>query len=124
MFNREQMVAEIAKEVVARLQAHMNGGASRHGAAAVPATDGIFETVDEAVKAAAEAQKKVEALSLEDRGRIISIIRGLCESRKQEFGKLELDETGPGPTGSQTSETRDRQERAGRRGHAVRCTDR
>jgi aldehyde dehydrogenase len=96
MFNREQMVAEIAKEVVSRLQAHMNGGTPSAPAAAVAGNDGIFETVDEAVKAAAEAQKKVAALSLEDRGRIISIIRGLCESRKQEFGKLELDETGLG----------------------------
>src|SRR5580692_9951404 len=97
MFNREQMVAEIAKEVVARLQAHMNGGGPTP-VQPVPATgaDGVFETVDDAVKAATEAQKKVGALSLEDRGRIISIIRGLCESRKQEFGKLELDETGLG----------------------------
>jgi len=97
MFNREQMVAEIAKEVVSRLQAQMNGGTSASVQAAGPAgNDGIFETVDDAVKASIEAQKKVEALSLEDRGRIISIIRGLCESRKQEFGKLELDETGLG----------------------------
>ncbi len=96
MFNREEMVAEIAKEVVARLQAHMNGGNA--GAAAAPGAneDGIFETVDDAVKAATESQKKVAALSLEDRGRMISLIRGLCESRKQEFARMELDETGLG----------------------------
>jgi aldehyde dehydrogenase len=96
MFNREQMVAEIAKEVVARLQAHMNGGAAAPETVPPSGSDGVFETVDDAVKAAAEAQKKVAELSLEDRGRIISIIRGICESRKQEFGKLELDETGLG----------------------------
>jgi aldehyde dehydrogenase len=97
MFNREQMVAEIAKEVVSRLQAHMNGGTAQAPApAATAGNDGIFETVDEAVKASTEAQKKVAALSLEDRDRIVSIIRNLCESRKQEFGKLELDETGLG----------------------------
>lgn len=99
MFNREQMVAEIAKEVVARLQAHMNGGSGAATAAApAPAAsqDGIFETVDDAVKAATESQKKIERLSLEDRGRAIALIRGICESRKQEFGKIELDETGLG----------------------------
>src|SRR5579863_9512089 len=100
MFNREQMVAEIAKEVVSRLQAHMNGGTSQSvqsAPAPVPSgTDGVFETVDEAVKASAEAQKKVAGLSLEERGKIVTIIRDLCESRKQEFGKLELDETGLG----------------------------
>jgi aldehyde dehydrogenase len=115
MVNREQLVAEIAKEVVSRLQSHMNGataqpatqGAAGNAPAAQAAKgnastgtaageDGIFETVDEAVKAAAEAQKKVGELSLEDRGRMISIIRGICESRKHQFGKLELDETGLG----------------------------
>ena len=97
MFNREQMVAEIAKEVVSRLQAHMNGGTAQASSpAATAGNDGIFETVDEAVKASTEAQKKVAAFSLEDRGRMVSIIRNLCESRKQEFGKLELDETGLG----------------------------
>ena len=98
MFNREQMVAEIAKEVVARLQAQMNGapGAASAGTISPAGADGVFETVDDAVKAATEAQKKVGALSLEDRGRMISIIRNLCEDRKQEFGKLELDETGLG----------------------------
>src|SRR5580704_6550739 len=70
MFNREQMVAEIAKEVVARLQAHMNGAATTTEQPVPPTgADGIFETVDDAVKASTEAQKKVEALSLEDRGR-------------------------------------------------------
>jgi aldehyde dehydrogenase len=96
MFNREQMVAEIAKEVVARLQAQMNGGGTTSQTVPASGADGVFETVDDAVKAATESQKKVAALSLEDRGRMISIIRGLCESRKQEFGKLELDETGLG----------------------------
>ncbi len=96
MFNREQMVAEIAKEVVARLQSQMNGGNRAMMTAPSAGADGVFETVDEAVKAAAEAQKRVAELSLEDRGRIVSIIRGICESRKQEFGKLELDETGLG----------------------------
>jgi aldehyde dehydrogenase len=97
MFNREQMVAEIAKEVVSRLQAQMNGG-SAPAAMVAPAAgnDGVFETVDDAVKASIEAQKKIEALGLEDRGRIITIIRDICENRKQEFGKMELDETGLG----------------------------
>ena len=88
MFNREQMVAEIAKEVVARLQAQMNGGAAAEQPVPASGADGVFETVDDAVKAATEAQKKVAALSLEDRGRMISIIRGICEGRKQEFAKL------------------------------------
>jgi len=95
MLNREQLVAEIAKEVVARLQSHINGG-TETAAVAAPAPsgrDGVFDTVDEAVKAAAEAQKKVAALSLEDRGKMISFIKRTCEERKHELAKMELDET-------------------------------
>jgi aldehyde dehydrogenase len=99
MLNREEMVAEIAKEVVARLQAHMNGGSAAAGVqapapSAVPSgRDGVFDTVDEAVKAAAVAQKKVAALSLEDRGRMVATVKRLCEERKHELAKLEHDET-------------------------------
>jgi aldehyde dehydrogenase len=95
MLNREQLVAEIAKEVVARLQSHINGGTATDAAAAPAPSgrDGVFDTVDEAVKAAAEAQKKVAALSLEDRGKMISFIKRTCEERKHELAKMELDET-------------------------------
>ena len=83
MFNREQMVAEIAKEVVSRLQSHINGGTATVAPAAPAPSgrDGVFDTVDEAAKAAAEAQKKVAALSLEDRGKMISFIKRTCEER-------------------------------------------
>ena len=95
MLNREQLVAEIAKEVVARLQSHINGGTATVAAEAPTPSgrDGVFDTVDEAVKAAAEAQKKVAALSLEDRGKMISFIKRTCEERKHELAKMELDET-------------------------------
>lgn len=110
MLNREQLAAEIAKEVIARLQAHMaaspapgpNGSgaaapAPRSAPAAVqvsePGVDGVFATVDDAVKAAAEAQKKVAALSLEDRGRMIDIIRKVCAERAHQLAKMELEET-------------------------------
>lgn len=107
MFNREQLAAEIAKEVIARLQAQIgqNGGAEAvREAKPAPqqqpqqdaGADGVFATVDDAVKAAAVAQKKVAALSLEDRGRMISIIRRVCTERTHQFAKMELEETGLG----------------------------
>jgi hypothetical protein len=85
MLNREQLAAEIAQEVIARLRVHMgtaaapapaaqNGSAARPqpapGARCIgPGADGVFATVDDAVAAATEAQKKVAAASLEDRGK-------------------------------------------------------
>src|ERR1017187_3429419 len=102
MTNQEQVIADIAGEGVARLRAPMqqpppapaNGSATagnaaeRRGArfidvaqASRPATansavgDGVFATVDEAANAAAAAQQRVAEMSLEERGKMIAIIR-------------------------------------------------
>jgi aldehyde dehydrogenase len=92
---QEQMIADIAKEVVARLRIHLEqpGEAAtvkRHNAAN---KDGVFATVDEAVNAADEAQKQVAEMSLEQRGRMIQIIRDICNDRCDELGRMEMEET-------------------------------
>lgn len=104
----EQLVAEIAREVLERLerggtaktpaqQAPAGLRAGDDGAAGpAPAGDGVFATVDEAVAAAAEAQKRVAAMSLEERGRLAGIIKDLCWRHAEEWGRLELEETGLG----------------------------
>ena len=90
-----QVIAEIAKEVVARLRSEMRQPQSSvASAAAAPAQrDGVFSTVDEAVNAAYEAQKKVADMSLEERGRMIDIIRRICNERREELGRMEMEET-------------------------------
>lgn len=112
MLDRERVVAEIAREVIARLLPHLEApaGATRPAngkpaaapaAAPAPAAarkrspvgHGVFATVDEAVAAAAQAQPRVAAMTLEDRGRMIDIIRRLCEERADELGRMEMDET-------------------------------
>ena len=112
--DHERVVAEIAQEVIARLFAPRDGapapvrrpipmppmGATRPAAPAAvperkrsPIGHGVFATVDEAVKAAARAQERVAAMSLDERGRMIAIIRRLCDERAEELGRAELDET-------------------------------
>lgn len=99
MTNQEQMIAEIAREVVARLRSQMQqsqpGSAPAHISAgsSAAAHDGVFLTVDEAVNAAHAAQMKVEDMSLEERGRMISIIRRISIDRCEELGRMELEET-------------------------------
>lgn len=93
-----QMIAEIANEVVTRLRAQMQTApASPHAVSAARRTgtprDGVFATVDEAVNAAFEAQKKVAALSLADRKRIVDIVVRICNDRREELGRMELEET-------------------------------
>jgi len=92
---QEQVIAEIAKEVVARLRVQMqqpSASPAPHRNGAAP-RDGIFATVDEAVEAAVQAQKKVEAMSLEERGRMTDIIVRICNDRREELGRMEFEET-------------------------------
>jgi aldehyde dehydrogenase len=83
--DREQLIAAIAKEVLARLEERWSGG--------TPGDDGVFPSVDQAVQAAAAAQERVGAMSLEDRGRMVTIIRRLCHDNAEEWARLELAET-------------------------------
>ena len=91
---QEQVIAEIAREVVARLRVQMQQPQS---SAAVPTAaaprDGVFATVDEAANAAFEAQKQVAAMSLDERGKMIDIVRHICMDRREELGRMELEET-------------------------------
>lgn len=90
-----QMISEIAREVVARIQAQLQEPAARMPALASggAAHDGVFATVDEAANAAYEAQERVAAMTLDERGRMIGIIRGICNDRAAELGRMELEET-------------------------------
>jgi aldehyde dehydrogenase len=90
----EQTVAQIVDELLARWQ--KEGRIAAPPKAEPQLGDGIFASVDEAVRAAAEAQKRVAAASLEERGRIIEIIRRLCVGHASEWARFELDETGLG----------------------------
>jgi aldehyde dehydrogenase len=96
MTSQEQVIADIAREVVARLRAQMQQQPAPASKASLPspaARDGVFATVDGAANAADAAAKKVGELSLEDRGRMIAIVRRICIDRADELGKMELDES-------------------------------
>jgi aldehyde dehydrogenase len=91
---QEQVIAEIAKEVVARLRIQMQlPERPAVPAPIVAARDGVFSTVDEAVNAAYEAQKRVAAMSLDERGRMVAIIVRICNERREELGRMEMEET-------------------------------
>jgi len=92
----QQVIAEIAREVVARLRTQMQPAPS--SPAPVPGSgaslrDGVFSTVDEAANAAFEAQKRVGAMSFADRDRMVKIIQRICMDRREELGRMELEET-------------------------------
>ena len=86
----QEMVAEITREVVARLQAQLQSAPAPVGS---QIRDGVFPTVDDAVKAAAIAQLKVGQLSLQDRGKAVAIIKRMCEENADDWGRQEYAET-------------------------------
>ena len=89
---QEQLIADIAREVVARLRGELRAPAPAANGGAT-SRNGVFATVAEAVEAAFEAQKRVADMSLEERGRMIDIIRRICNDRSEELGRMELEET-------------------------------
>ena len=102
MASREMTIAETVDAVLARWRAGGTAAVASASAGprvagpAVPAAlpgDGVFATVDEAVKAAAEAQLRLAGMSLDDRGRIIAIIRRMCVDHAAEWAAMELAET-------------------------------
>ena len=91
MKQHDPMIAAIVQEVIERLQPHLSSPALVRTRAS--SSDGVFATVDEAVKAAAAAHSHLAAMSLEKRGQIIDLIRQTCYDKAEEWGRLELDET-------------------------------
>lgn len=58
-----------------------------------PGTYGIFSSVDEAVQAATDAQKKLMKLSLDEREGIVRIIKRMAKENSADWGRMELEET-------------------------------
>ena len=90
----QEVIAEIAREVVARLQVQLqpkNGKPERKEPG--ESGDGVYATVDEAVRAARSAQPQVANMSLAERERMVAIVRRICADRADELGRMELEES-------------------------------
>ncbi|MBN8730190.1 MAG: aldehyde dehydrogenase [Acidobacteria bacterium] len=94
MSTQRHGTAEIVDQLLSQWKAH--GRIGSHPGSAAPSGEGVFATVDEAVAAAVVAQQRVAAMSLDERARMISIIRGLCAEHAADWARRELAETGLG----------------------------
>jgi aldehyde dehydrogenase len=54
---------------------------------------GIFDNVDDAVRAANESQKKLLKLSLDDRDAIVKLVKSIAKQNAHEWGRIEFEET-------------------------------
>jgi aldehyde dehydrogenase len=93
MTANQELIQAIAREVMARLEQSNGQRTAAPAPTASAGDDGVFETVDQAVKAAAIAQQRVASMSLEDRAKMNAIIRRICHDNADELARIELAET-------------------------------
>ena len=85
----EQMVNDIVKEVIAKLQ--LSGdSAGMHG---------VFKDMNDAIAAAKAAQAIVRNMSMDQREKIISNIRQMTKERAETIARMGVQETGMGNVG-------------------------
>jgi len=101
MTTNNEMISDLVQKVVAQLAAKDVSVTEPTASVAVSAdivssSNGLYDTVDEAVKAAVEAQKKLAALSLEKREEIIASIRKASLENNEELSAFAVSSTGYG----------------------------
>lgn len=98
--NQSALIQNVVQEVMRQL--HNPSGGNGHGASAPPAAAdatgrfGVFGDLDAAVDAATDAQRRLAAGGLALRDRIVKRIKRIVVEKKNEWAKLEYDETGVG----------------------------
>lgn len=85
----EQMVNDIVQEVIAKLQIAENPS-GKHG---------VFSDMNEAIAAAKKAQQVVRTMSMDQREKIISIIRRKTKEQAEVIARMGVEETGMGNVG-------------------------
>ncbi len=85
----EQMVQDVVKEVLAKLQISADVTGSR----------GVFNDMNEAIKAAGTAGAQVRIMSMDQREKIISVIRRKTKENAEILARMGVQETGMGNVG-------------------------
>jgi len=104
----QALVQDVVAEVMRRLETRRDRGGVRagedapanegkfreaHGSGAPVGQYGIFGSVDDAVAAATESQKKLTKLSLDERDQIVKLIKSMAKQNAAAWGEMELKET-------------------------------
>ena len=85
----ERMVHEIVQKVMANMQINSE----------VSGMHGVFNCMHKAIEASIEAQKKVRVMTLDQREKIISIIRKKVHENAEILANMGVNETGMGNVG-------------------------
>lgn len=85
----EQMVQDVVKEVVAKLKISSD----------IEESKGVFADMNAAIEAAKQAQKQVQIMSMDQREKIIQIIKRKTKENAELFARMGVQETGMGNVG-------------------------
>jgi aldehyde dehydrogenase len=89
-----QVTDDLIRNVVQEVLIHMKGNGAATPARSTAASPwGVFDSVDDAVKAAVRAQKQLDALGLDGRKKATDCIRRICIERAEMLGLEEFEET-------------------------------
>ncbi|MFY9256164.1 MAG: aldehyde dehydrogenase family protein [Fuerstiella sp.] len=91
MNTTEQAVRQIVQEVLSQLAS--SGAAAGSSKSAASGNWGVFNDVDQAVKAAQQGFEQLSKASMADRGKAIDIVKTMCDEQAEELGRLEFEET-------------------------------
>src|SRR5262245_49993092 len=89
----QTLIQDVVTEVMRRLGERGMPSAKPQAAGVPGGRHGVFSTVDDAVSAATESQKKLVKLSLDDRDAIVKLVKRLAKENARPWGKMEFDET-------------------------------
>ena len=85
----EKLVQDVVREVVAKLQINADVSGSK----------GVFADMNAAIEAAKQAQKKVQTMSMDQREKIITIIKRKTKENAEILARMGVQETGMGNVG-------------------------
>ena len=88
----ETLVQNIVREVLAKMNLQQ----------APNNAHGVFATMEEAIAAAKAAQKTVRLMSMDQREKVISVIRRRIHEEAETFARMGVEETGMGNVGDKT----------------------
>lgn len=92
---------EQIEKLIGDTRSAYSGGVLSRASAGVE--DGVFDNMDDAIEAAARAQKALAALSLEKRGEIIGAMRKKARDNAAYLGEMAHNETGYGNVSDKTA---------------------
>jgi len=89
----ESQVEQIVREVVNNLFASVGTSTLKTVPVSSSTGDGIFESIEDAIKAAKDAQKKYVELGRDIRFKIVDAIRQAALANKERLAKMGVEET-------------------------------